>query len=42
VDRWISESSGTQQKSLSIERALHTDIEILTIIERALHVDRWI
>jgi hypothetical protein len=31
-----------ETESLPIERALYTDIEILTITERALHMDRGV
>jgi hypothetical protein len=36
----IERVSVWKQRSLAIERALHTDIEILTITERALHMER--
>jgi hypothetical protein len=39
MDLRIERNSVWQQKSLSIERALHTDIESLTIIQRALYTD---
>jgi hypothetical protein len=42
MDLRIERNYVGKQKSFAIERALHTDVEIFKVIERALHMDRRI